>query len=415
MKLDLFLDLNFLFIVYSFLGYIFEVYTASIIDKKNINRGILNGPFCMSYGILSIILFITLNYTNNVFLGLALSFVYGVSVSYITAKLLYKISSRYWWDFSHKKFNLEGIISLDYSIILGIVGYIFTVYLSPFLIFVFHDFTLNSRFIFTLIVDICLLIDFIISVTSLLKRRDNKKYKDYIGNSISSMVIERINNAYPTFKKRVFEPDSLSFYKIFLIFYITGVIGCIIEVFFCRYSMGRWMHRSSLLFEEISMVWGGAFVICTVFLHKHKDSNWLHIILFGTLVGAFFEYLCSAFTEFFLGTVFWSYGKYALNLNKRINLLFSIFWGVSSLAYIKLLYPLLNKLIDSIPEKIGKICVRILFVIFIIDLVISTTVGMRYQARRHGEPPRNFIEEKYDKYFPDEFMQTRFSNTIVRD
>lgn len=415
MKLELFLDLSFLFICYSFLGYVAEVLFASIIDKKDINRGILNGPLCMSYGVLSIILFVTLKYTNNVFLGIALSTVYGVAVSYITAKILLKISNRLWWDFSNKKFNFEGIIAWDYSILLGILGYLLTKFVSPFLVFLFHDFDMFTRGLFILLVDILLAIDFIISVYSLIKKRDNKKIKDYIGENISSLVIERINNAYPNFKKRVFNAELLSFDKVFLIFYITGVIGCIIEVFFCRYSMGRWMHRSSLIFEEISMVWGGAFVLCTVFLHKHRKANWLFILVFGTFVGAFFEYLCSAFTEFFLGTVFWSYSKHAFNLNTRINLLYSLFWGICSLLYIKGLYPVINKAIDKIPEKIGKICVRVLFFIFIVDLVISTTVGMRYQARRHGEPPRNFIEEKYDKYFPDEFMKSRFSNTIVRD
>ena len=59
--------------------------------------------------------------------------------------------------------------------------------------------------------------------------------------------------------------------------------------------------------------------------------------------------------------------------------------------------------------------VSILFVFFCFDLVISTTNGMRYQDRRHGIPPRNFIEEKYDQYFPDEYMESRFSNTIIKD
>ena len=95
--------------------------------------------------------------------------------------------------------------------------------------------------------------------------------------------------------------------------------------------------------------------------------------------------------------------------------MFSLYWGGASLIYIKGIYPILNKSIDKIPEKIGKVLVTLLFIFFMFDLVISTTNGMRYQARRHGEPPRNFIEEKYDKYFPDEYMKSRFSNTIIRD
>ena len=415
MKLELFLNLNILFLFYSFLGYITEVSIASFRNKKDINRGLLNGPFCMSYGILSILLYVSFRHTNNYLLMIFLSVIYGVVVSFITAKMLYKISKRYWWDFSNKKFNYEGIISLDYSLILGLISFVLTLFVSPFIIFIFNDFDLNTRFIFSILVDILLLIDFIISVHFLRNNKVNKKYKDLIGKNISELVLDRVNKAYPSFKIKVFDKDTLSAYKLFIIFYVTGVLGCIVEVFFCRYSMGRWMHRSSLLYEEISLVWGGAFLICTIFLHKHKDSNWLFILVFGTIVGAFFEYLCSAFTEYFLGTVFWSYSKHSFNLNARINLLFSIYWGVASLIYIKTMYPLLNNSIDKIPEKIGKVLVRILFIFFMFDLVISTTNGMRYQARRHGEPPRNFIEEAYDKYYPDEFMEDRFSNTIIRD
>ena len=415
MKLELFLNLNILFLFYSFLGYITEVTIASFRNKKDINRGLLNGPFCMSYGILGVLLYVSFKYTKNFFFMLLISIIYGVVVLYITDKLLYKISKRHWWDFSHKKFNYEGIISLDYSLIQGVITFLLTLFVSPFIIFVFNDFDFNTRLVFSILVDLLLLIDFIISVYSLRKNINNKKYKDVIGKNVSELVLERINKAYPSFKEKVFDKDSLSLYKLFIIFYVTGVLGCIIEVFFCRYSMGRWMHRSSLIFEEISMVWGGAFVICTIFLHKHKDANPLFIIIFGTLVGAFFEYLCSAFTEYFLGTVFWSYGKHVFNLNKRINLLYSFFWGIASLIYIKGLYPLLNKGIKKIPVRVGKVLVRILFIIFMIDLVISTTNGIRYQNRRHGLPPRNFIEEKYDKYFPDEYMESRFSNTIIKD
>ncbi len=415
MKLTLFSELNILFLFYSFLGYITEVGIASIKNKKDINRGILNGPFCMSYGFLAIVLNISFKYTNNNLFLILLSIFFSAVITFITAKLLYRISNRYWWDFSHKKFNYEGVISLDYSIILGIISFLLTKFISPFIIFIFNDFDLNSRVLFLIVCDVFLLLDFILSYISLRKKKTNKKYKDLIAKNVSEVVLDRIDKAYPNFKNKAFDKDNLSLYKLFLIFYITGVIGCIIEVFFCRYSMGRWMHRSSLIFEEISLVWGGAFALCTVFLHKHKDSNIFFILIFGTLVGAFFEYLCSCFTEYFLGTVFWSYGKHAFNLNSRINLLFSLYWGIASVIYIKGIYPVLNKGIDLIPERIGKICVRILFCVFMIDLVISTTNGMRYQARRHGYAPRNFIEEKYDKYFPDDYMKSRFSNTIVRD
>ena len=164
MKLELFLNLNILFLFYSFLGYITEVTIASFRNKKDINRGLLNGPFCMSYGILGVLLYVSFKYTKNLFLMLFISIIYGVVVLYITAKLLYRISKRHWWDFSHKKFNYEGIISLDYSLIQGVITFLLTLFVSPFIIFIFNDFDFNTRLVFSILVDLLLLIDFIISV-----------------------------------------------------------------------------------------------------------------------------------------------------------------------------------------------------------------------------------------------------------
>ena len=39
-----------LFLIYSFAGWVLETVLASLKQKKFANRGIINGPFCLIYG-----------------------------------------------------------------------------------------------------------------------------------------------------------------------------------------------------------------------------------------------------------------------------------------------------------------------------------------------------------------------------
>ena len=49
-------DLLWLFFIYSFLGWLFETVSASLKQKKFANRGLVNGPFCVLYGITAVII-----------------------------------------------------------------------------------------------------------------------------------------------------------------------------------------------------------------------------------------------------------------------------------------------------------------------------------------------------------------------
>ena len=56
-----FIQLIFLFFVYSFLGWIFDMTVAAIRYGKILNRGFLNGPLSIQYGIIMIIVLLDIN------------------------------------------------------------------------------------------------------------------------------------------------------------------------------------------------------------------------------------------------------------------------------------------------------------------------------------------------------------------
>ena len=66
-------ELLWLFFVYSFLGWIGETVYATIRQKKFANRGLINGPLCIIYGVGAVVISVTINELNGIWLGVFLS------------------------------------------------------------------------------------------------------------------------------------------------------------------------------------------------------------------------------------------------------------------------------------------------------------------------------------------------------
>lgn len=418
MSYNTIIDLIFIFLIYSSFGWILEVVAVAVKDGKFINRGITNGPLCPIYGLCAcLILLITRDIASIPGIFLA-SVIYGTFTEFLVGKFLEKINKVKWWNYSNKKFNLDGYICLEYSLLWGILGVLLVKIINPILLSSFQDINIVIRSIIVIVLFCISIIDIIASFITikiaLAKKLEN--LSNHLGNFILSSTKKRIEEAYPNVKKKQKKDNTntfaegVNFYKLFLIFLIGAFVGDLCEIVYCRFSMHRWMSRSSLVFGQFSLVWGLGMALATVCLHKYKDKSKLFIFTFGSIMGGAFEYVCSVFTEVFFGTIFWDYSHLPFNINGRINLLFCLFWGVAALVFIKYLYPVLSKLIESIPKRVGVVTTYILFGLFLIDVLITGCVMMRYQARNRGDEATNIVEVLCDKYAPDEYMKKRWSN-----
>ena len=125
-----------LFVVYSILGWILETCHCSYNQKKLIlNRGFLIGPYLPVYGVTSIVMILFLNeYKQDLFTLFAMSVVYASVIEYIASYLMEKMFKARWWDYSDRKFNLEGRICLKNSILFGICGVLLVKYIHPFIL-----------------------------------------------------------------------------------------------------------------------------------------------------------------------------------------------------------------------------------------------------------------------------------------
>ena len=118
-----FYTLSVIYLVYSFLGWVGETVVATAKGRRFTNRGVASGPFCFVYGTAGVLLAVGLaDLRNNWFALFAGSFLIATVVEWITAKLLERVHHRRWWDYSDKKFNLDGYVCLQYSVLWGLLG-----------------------------------------------------------------------------------------------------------------------------------------------------------------------------------------------------------------------------------------------------------------------------------------------------
>ena len=99
-------ELLLLFFAASFLGWVLETAAADIKQKKFVNRGLVTGPFCVMYGITTVLLTVGLGELRGIWLFL-FSAIYATVVEWIGGHLIERLFHQRWWDYSGKKGNLD--------------------------------------------------------------------------------------------------------------------------------------------------------------------------------------------------------------------------------------------------------------------------------------------------------------------
>ena len=124
-----------LFMIYSVIGWCMEVTCKLIQHKRFINRGFLIGPYCPIYGYGAILITILLKkYIYDPWVLFVMAILVCGTLEYLTSFFMENIFKARWWDYSQRKFNLNGRVCLGTIIPFGILG-LFIMYVSnPFLL-----------------------------------------------------------------------------------------------------------------------------------------------------------------------------------------------------------------------------------------------------------------------------------------
>ena len=333
-------DLLWLFFIYSFAGWVLETAAATFMHRKFSNRGLVNGPLCILYGVGAVAMSVGLQELTGLWLFLFAS-LYAAVTEFVAGKLIERFYHKRWWDYSKSKWNLDGYICLPVSLIKGALGYVVVKYANR---WVFRLLAILPQ----LLVHIVLLVLIGVLVVDVLA-----SYLLVTGKSRHPEKWLEANNKIDRFRIA----KGCDFYKIVMLFFVGAFLGDITETIFCRITAGVWMSRSSVVWGPFSIVWGLAIAMVTAMLYKYKDRSDGFLFWTGTFLG---------------GAVVW----------------------------FKILYPKISGLIEKIPIVIGKTVTWMLIIFMCCNVVVSCMALIRYDERgRQVEATQNwqvYMDEHYD-------------------
>ena len=243
-------------------------------------------------------------------------------------------------------------------------------------------------------------------------------------------------NTKTTNQKKKFAIMGLSVWRILAYFIIYSVVGYIIETIFGIITKGVWESRQSFLYGPFCAIYGLGAAIMIMFLHKYS-KNYTRLFIGGFIVGSIVEYLVSWIGEMLLGVKWWDYSDMPLNINGRICVYFSIFWGFLALYLIASFNPRIDRLINWIKSKLSVKALEVLAttvtILLLVDC-IATGIALSFFLVRMvhnydlNVPDKEIIMQKYDdiyndkklsnfiyKYWGDKKMLKTFPNLKVQD
>jgi uncharacterized membrane protein len=120
------------FMIYAFIGWIWETALVSFREKKFVNRGFLRGPIIPIYGFGAVAIMTSMKPItllliwaplSNVLISMIYIGIIATTLEYLTSLAMEVLFKTRWWDYTKHRFNIKGRISLHVSIFWGIGGF----------------------------------------------------------------------------------------------------------------------------------------------------------------------------------------------------------------------------------------------------------------------------------------------------
>lgn len=205
---------------------------------------------------------------------------------------------------------------------------------------------------------------------------------------------------------------KITFKRILAYFIIYSFLGFIIETIFGMLTKGVIESRQSCLYGPFCCIYGLGAAVMIPGLQKFKKKNWT-LFLAGAIEGSIVEYVISWLGEIVFHIKWWDYSNMPFDINGRICLLFTIFWGILALVLMRLINPYIEKFIDKIPKKLFSVLTIGGTILLILDLLITAFGLQVFYTRFTKKYDLNLVEDK-NLMVSQEVLEKQICTKIVK-
>ncbi len=158
--------------------------------------------------------------------------------------------------------------------------------------------------------------------------------------------------------------------KIITYFFLYSFLGWAMESLYIS-VLQRKVINTGFLHGPFCPIYGFGAVVLYVLLSPLK-GNVIAIFCTGFFVLSLWEYFVGFLLEKLFKTKYWDYSKNKFNINGRVCLLNSIYWGLLSIFFIEIWNPIVEIQIQKIPQYILLYIDTVLIIYIIADMVSSS-------------------------------------------
>ncbi len=194
------------------------------------------------------------------------------------------------------------------------------------------------------------------------------------------------------------------------IFVIGCLFGYIVEVLYSLAWNGFFVNKQGMIYGPFNQVYGLGAVVFSLCLYKFRRANIFVLFVAGALLGGVFEFICSYLQEIIFKSESWHYTTLPCSINGRTNLFHSVCWGILTVLFFKLFFPVMIRVFLKIPKTARAVLTYSALIFMVLDLTLSACAVYRQAERRDGKKASNFFESFLDEHYDDEYLKNVYPN-----
>lgn len=164
-----------------------------------------------------------------------------------------------------------------------------------------------------------------------------------------------------------------------LMFLVYSFIGYIIEVLFCSYHENRLVINRGFLIGPWLPIYGSSVVLIYLLLYKYENDI-LALFIMSMFTCSVMEFFTSLILEKIFKIRWWDYSAHKFNLDGRICLTNSIYFGLGGVALFYLFNPVVFSLFNLLSHNTLIIITFIFSILFVSDLITSVVVLVKLKV-----------------------------------
>ena len=161
----------------------------------------------------------------------------------------------------------------------------------------------------------------------------------------------------------------MQIYYLMLYFFVYGFLGWCTEVAYATTKQRKFVNRG-FLNGPICPIYGVGVTVVVYFLTPYKD-NLILLYALSTVLVTVLEGLTGYLMDKIFHHKWWDYTNQPLNIGGYVCLIFSLVWGVACVLIVRVIHPVIHKILTFIPHTLGLIMLAVLEICIFVDLYVT--------------------------------------------